>query len=317
MADVGIFLSSEEHGPRALLDQARMAEEAGFTSILISDHYHPWVDRQGEAPFVWSVIGGIAACTKLKVTTGVTCPIMRIHPVVLAQAAATSQQLLDGRFVLGVGSGENLNEHVLGDRWPPIATRLEMLEEAVAVMRDLWTGSLITRHGRYYTVENARLYSLPETPPPVLVSAFGDASLALAATIGDGFVTTQPDGSAVRHYRSGGGGGRAIAATKVCFGEDEAACRRLAHELWAVEQLPGQLNQELALPSHFEQAVDLVDEDMVAEKVPCGPDPDRHAEAIRRYLEAGFDEVYVNQIGPDQHAFFEFYNKELRCRLES
>lgn len=317
MAEIGIFLSSEEHGPRALLEQARMAEEAGFGAVFISDHYHPWVDRQGESPFVWSVIGGIAAATQLKVTTGVTCPTVRIHPAVLAQAAATAHLMLDGRFVFGVGSGENLNEHILGHRWPPIATRLEMLEEAVEVMRKLWSGSLTTHHGRYYTVENARIYSVPDEPPPVAVSAFGDASLALAASIGDGLVTTQPDASVVEQYRRAGGKGPSIAAVKVCFGEDEGASRRLAHELWAVEELPGQLNQEVALPAHFEQAVELVDEDMVAEKVPCGPDPERHVAAIRQYLEAGFDEVYVNQIGPDQHAFFEFFNKELRDRLES
>lgn len=315
MTEIGIFLSSEEHGPRDLVGHAQMAEEAGFRSILISDHFHPWVDEQGHSPFVWSVIGAIAATTRQKVTTGVTCPTVRIHPAVLAQAGATAQLMLEGRFVFGVGSGENLNEHILGHRWPPVATRLEMLEEAVGVMRGLWEGQLFSHHGRYYEVENARIYSLPDEPPPVLVSAFGPESLSLAARIGDGLVTTEPDPSSVKSYRDQGGKGPTVAAVKVCWGRQEKAARALAHKLWATEQLPGQLNQELALPSQFSAGRSLVSEEMVAEKVPCGPDPERHAAAISSYLDAGFDEVYINQIGDDQAGFLEFFNKELRHRL--
>jgi len=223
--------------------------------------------------------------------------------------------MLEGRFVLGVGSGENLNEHILGDHWPPVAVRLEMLAEAIEIMRGLWKGELFTHHGRHYTVENARIYSCPETPPPVAISSFGPASLELAATVGDGLVTTQPDGSVLEQFRQKGGRGPTIGAVKVCWGADEQASRKLAHELWATEELPGQINQEMPLPSLFEQATSLVSEDMVAEKVPCGPDPERHAKTIAAYLQAGFDEVYVNQIGPDQQGFFDFFNKELRHRL--
>ena len=201
MAEIGAFLSSEEHGPAALVAQAKLAEDAGMHSIFISDHFHPWIDRQGESPFVWSVIGAISATTSHKVTTGVTCPTVRIHPAILAQAAATSQLLLDGRFVFGVGSGEALNEHILGHRWPPVETRLEMLEEAVEVIRKLWEGGLVTHHGRYYTVENARIYSMPDSPPPILVSAFGPEATDVAARIGDGFVTVQPDKELVDRYR--------------------------------------------------------------------------------------------------------------------
>jgi G6PDH family F420-dependent oxidoreductase len=165
MAEIGYFLSSEEHGPAELVRQAQQAEAAGFRSVWISDHYHPWNDNQGQSPFVWSVIGGIAATTRLKVTTGVTCPTTRIHPAILAQAAATAALLLDGRFLFGVGSGENLNEHVLGDRWPRVDTRLAMLEEAVEVMRKLWEGGLTSHDGRFYQVENAQVYSLPDRPP--------------------------------------------------------------------------------------------------------------------------------------------------------
>ena len=162
MVEIGYALSSEEHTPKDLVHQARMAQDAGIESVWISDHFHPWLDDQGQSRFVWSVIGAIAATTDLLVTTAVTCPTMRIHPAVIAQAAATSAVLLDGRFELGVGSGENLNEHIFGDRWPTTDERLEMLEEAVDVIRELWKGEEITHRGKYYCVENARIYSLPD-----------------------------------------------------------------------------------------------------------------------------------------------------------
>jgi G6PDH family F420-dependent oxidoreductase len=316
MAEIGAFLSSEEHGPAALLEQAKLAEAAGLRSVFISDHFHPWIDRQGESPFVWSVIGAIAAATSHKVTTGVTCPIVRIHPAVLAQAAATSQLLLDGRFVFGVGSGEALNEHILGHRWPPAETRLQMLEEAVDVIRQLWEGGLVTHHGTFYTVENARIYSIPDTPPPIVVSAFGPKATDVAARIGDGFVTVQPDKELLQRYRAQGGAGPSIAALKVCWDQDEKRARKTAHELWPTEGVEGQLSQELALPSHFEAAAKHVTEDMIADMTACGPDPERHLAAITKYLDAGFDEVYVNQIGPDQEGFFDFFAKEVRPRLQ-
>ncbi|MHB1582363.1 MAG: TIGR03557 family F420-dependent LLM class oxidoreductase [Acidimicrobiales bacterium] len=315
MAELGYFLSSEEHGPNELVSQARQAEEAGFRSVLVSDHYHPWVDRQGESPFVWSVIGGIAATTRHKVTTGVTCPIMRIHPAVLAQATATAQLMLDGRFVFGVGTGEALNEHILGEGWPPASVRLEMLDEALSVIRQLWDGKLVTHRGRHYRVENARIYSRLDRPPPVVVSAFGPEALALAARIGEGLVTTTPDADAVESYRRQGGRGPVIGALKVCVDPDESRARKLVHDLWATEGLPGQLDQELSVPAHFEQAASLVTEEMVAESITCGPDPERHAAAIRAFFDAGFDEVYVNQVGPDQSAFFELYRRELARRI--
>ena len=316
MAEIRAFLSSEEHGPSALVAQAKLAEEVGMRSIFISDHFHPWLDEQGESPFVWSVIGAISATTSLRVTTGVTCPTMRIHPAILAQAAATSQLLLEGRFVFGVGSGEALNEHILGDRWPPVDTRLEMLEEAITIIRELWEGGFVTHHGRYYEVENARIYSRPESPPPVLVSGFGPKAVDLAARIGDGFVTVQPDRDLLDRYRAKGGGGKAIAALKVCWDPDEQRARKLAHQLWRTEGVEGQLAQELPMPSHFDAAATNVTEDMVAESVACGPDPERHLHAISKYLDAGFDELYINQIGPDQEGFFQFYERELRPKLE-
>ena len=315
MTEIGYFLSSEEHGPRRLVEFARMGEEAGFRSVAISDHFHPWLDSQGESPFVWSVIGAIAATTGLRVVTAVTCPTVRIHPAVVAHAAATASLMLDGRFTLGVGSGEALNEHVLGDRWPPADVRLEMLEEAVGVIRRLLGGQEVSHHGRHYTVENARLYSCPADPPPIAVSGFGAKSLALAARIGDGFVTTSPSAEAVRDYRRQGGEGPTMALVKVCWGEDEAAAKKLAYERWRTTSVPGELNQELPVPAHFEQASEQVTEEMVAEKIPCGPDPDRLAEVLAKYLEAGFDEVYVSQIGDDQSGFLECFFGEVRPGL--
>lgn len=314
-AEIGAFLSSEEHGPRALVRQAQMAEAAGLRSIFISDHYHPWIDAQGESSFVWGVIGAISSSTSLRVTTGVTCPTVRIHPAVLAQAAATAQSLLDGRFVFGVGSGEALNEHILGHRWPPVATRLDMLEEAVDVIRQLWEGDLVTHHGQYYTVENARLYSLPDAPPPVMVSAFGTQASEVAARIGDGLVTVGPNAEVLEAYRGRGGAGPSITALKVCWDNDEGHARKLVHQLWPTEGLEGQLSQELPLPSHFEAAAAHVTEEMLAQAVPCGPDPERHVAAITKHLDAGFDQVYVNQIGPNQEAFFTFFRNEIAPRL--
>jgi G6PDH family F420-dependent oxidoreductase len=317
MAQFGIFLSCEEHGPREIVTEAQQAAGAGFESLLLSDHFHPWTDEQGESPFVWSVIGAIASTTSLRVTTGVTCPTIRIHPAIIAQAAATSQLLLQGRFRLGVGSGEALNEHILGDKWPPAATRLEMLAEAVEVMRQLWEGGNVTHHGPHYQVENARIYSLPAEPPPVIVSAFGPLATELAAKIGDGFITVEPDDTAVNRYREQGGKGPTLGAIKVCWDQDEGRARKLAHSLWATESLPGQLNQELPTPAHFEQAASLVTEEMVAEQVPCGPDPERFVAALQSYERAGFDEVYINQIGDDLPGFLDFWRRELRPRLDA
>jgi G6PDH family F420-dependent oxidoreductase len=314
---IGYFLSSEEFGPRELVRQARLAEEAGFQGLWISDHFHPWTDAQGESPFVWSTIGAVAEATeRMHVTTAVTCPTVRLHPAIVAQAAATSAVLLDGRFTLGVGSGEALNEHILGDAWPSVNVRLEMLEEAVAIIRQLWTGRQVEHSGRHYRVENARLYTLPETPPEIVVSGFGPKSIALAGRIGDGYCHTAPDGEAVERFRAAGGAGKVTqAGTKVCFGDDEAECVRTVHRLWPNEALPGELAQVLPNPAHFEQATELVTEDMIAEAVPCGPDLERHVAALQEYADAGFDELYVQQIGPEQDRFFEVFASEVLPRF--
>jgi G6PDH family F420-dependent oxidoreductase len=317
MATYGFALSSEDWGPNELVDQARRAERAGFEFACISDHFHPWTDAQGSSPFVWTVIGGIAAVTdRIRLGTGVTCPTVRTHPAIIAQAAATAATMLPGRFFLGVGSGENLNEHILGDHWPPVGVRHQMLEEAVEVIRLLWQGGLRSHHGRHYTVENARIYVLPDEPPPIIVSAFGPEATETAARIGDGWWNTSPDAGLLGRYREAGGHGKpTYGQVKVCWAEDEAEARRTAHRLWPNLGIPGQLSQELALPAHFEQASQLVTEDAVAEKVVCGPDPDRYLSMIGSFVEAGFDHVYLHQIGPDQEGFFRFWERELAPKV--
>jgi G6PDH family F420-dependent oxidoreductase len=310
---IGYFLSSEEFGPRELVAQAQMAEQAGFEGLWISDHFHPWNDEQGHSNFVWATIGALAQATNaMTVTTAVTCPTMRIHPAVIAQAAATSAVLLDGRFALGLGTGEALNEHIFGDRWPAAAERREMLEEAVEVIRKLWRGGMQSHRGRHYTVENARIYDLPDEAPPILISGFGPNSTDLAAKIGDGFCTVEPDAETVERFRSATDGDRLVAGgMKACWGPDESEARATAYRLWPNEQLPGELAQILPTPAHFEQASQLVSEQAVAESVPCGPDLEAHLEAIRAYERAGFDELYIQQIGPEQRGFFDFYAREV------
>ena len=315
MTEFGYFLSSEEHGPQALVEQAQRAEAAGFAKVTISDHFHPWMESQGESPFVWSVIGGIAASTGLEVTTAVTCPILRIHPAILAQATATASAALGGRFRFGVGTGERLNEHVLGQHWPPAEIRREMLAEAVELIRELWKGDVVTRTGVHYTTENARIFTTPVGEVPVIVSAFGPEATDLAAQIGDGFMSTSPDEELLQRYRSKGGKGPAIATIKVCWGEDEAKAKEEAHRLWASSGVPGESSQELSMPAHFEQAAELVTPDQLAEKIPCGPDPERHLETLRTYLDAGFDEIHLNQVGQDQEGFLQFWQDELRPKV--
>jgi G6PDH family F420-dependent oxidoreductase len=314
---IGYVLSSEEFGPRELIRQARLADEAGFDGLWISDHFHPWNDEQGHSPLVWTVIGAIAqATTRIKLMTAVTCPTVRVHPAIVAHAAATSAILLEGRFALGVGSGEALNEHVLGDRWPPAEQRLEMLEEAIGVIRMLWRGGMRSHRGRHYTVENARIYDLPERLPPVIISGFGPKSTALAARIGDGFCTTSPDRGAVESFRAAAGTRKPVlGGMKVCWDEREDRARARAHRLWPSEALPGELAQVLPTPAHFEQACSLVTEEMVAERVPCGPELERHVRAIERYAEAGFDEIYIGQIGDRHEDFFELYAREILPRF--
>lgn len=310
----GYFLSSEEHPPSELVRQARLAEEAGFEALWISDHFHPWLDEQGESGHMWSVIGAISQVTSLPITTAVTCPLIRQPPAMVAQAAATAALLTGGRFTLGVGTGEDLNEHIMGRRWPSAEERLEMLEEAVSVIRELFTGRLVSHEGKHYTVNTARLYSVPQIPPRIYMSGFGEKAIKLAARIADGYVCVQPNADFVRLYRESGGGDRPVqGGLKVCWAADEGQARKTMHRLWPNDEIPGEAAQLLPLPRHFRELAELVTEDMVS--APCGPDPAVHLDGILAYREAGFDEIYVNQVGPDAEGFFDFYARQVLPRL--
>mgnify|MGYP004469166979 CR=1 FL=1 len=312
---IGYFLSSEEYTPAELIEQAKGAERAGFSALWISDHYHPWVDAQGQSAFVWSTIGALSQVCSLPITTAVTCPTVRIHPAVIAQAAATSAVLTGGRFRLGVGTGEALNEHIFGDAWPEADVRLEMLEEAVEIMRELWKGGVVSYRGKHYTVENARVYTLPEKPVEVLVSGFGPKAIGVAARIGEGYVSTMPDADMVRQFREQGGGDRVCqAGFKAAYADSEEEGARLAYEKWPNAGVPGELSQVLPSPKHFEQASQLVTQDMVKDAFVCGNDPQAHLEMIDQYAKAGFDEVYVANTGPHWQGLFDLYQQHVLPR---
>jgi G6PDH family F420-dependent oxidoreductase len=314
---VGYALSSEEHPPEDLVRHARAAEDAGFGFALISDHYHPWIDAQGQSAFVWSVIGGIAQATeRLRLGTGVTCPTMRIHPAIIAQAAATSAAMMPGRFFLGVGTGENLNEHILGDHWPAPDERLEMLEEAIAVIRLLWQGGYQTHRGKHYTVENARIYTLPDELPPICVAAAQPQAAELAGRVGDGFVGVSPEKELLATFEAAGGEEKPrYGQIHCCWADSEEEAKRTAHEIWPNAGITGALSQELALPEHYEQAAQMVSAEDVAGSVICGPDPEPYVEQVREYEQAGYTHVYFHQVGGDQKGFFRFWRTELAPRL--
>ncbi len=316
MASFGYSLSGEEHAPRELVANARRAEQAGFDFASISDHFHPWVSAQGHSPFVWSVLGAIAASTeRLRVGVGVTCPIMRIHPAILAQATATTSLLFGGRFFFGVGTGEALNEHVLGHRWPPADVRLAMLEEAVGIIRELWAGETVDHRGDFYEVENAKLFDPPANRPPVIVSGFGLKAIELAGRVGDGYWGHSPDRELVDRYRDSGGTGPRYAQLNLCWADDAAAARKTVHEVWPNGGVTGQLAQDLPTWTHFEDAAGMVSEDEATKSVPCGPDVAPVVESVRMFLDAGYDHLYFHQIGPDQEGFFGFWSTELQSAL--
>jgi coenzyme F420-dependent glucose-6-phosphate dehydrogenase len=319
MLQLGYALSSEEHTPQKLVQNARKAEDVGFTFALISDHYHPWIDKQGQSPFVWSVLGGIAQATqKLRLGTGVTCPIQRIHPAIIAQAAATVASLMPGRFFLGVGTGENLNEHITGEKWPPFDIRAQMLEEAVEIIRLLWKGGSQSYDGQYFTVENAQIYSLPDELPPIMVAASGEKAGELAGRIGDGLISTAPEKEVVESFTQSKKAKRPMyGQVSVCWAADEKKALKTALEWWPTAGLGGELNQELPTPAHFKQATKTVREDDLAESVVCGNDPQKHLEGIQKFVDLGFEYVYVHQIGPDQDGFFNFYQQHILPELTS
>ncbi|SDQ88260.1 TIGR03557 family F420-dependent LLM class oxidoreductase [Natronobacterium texcoconense] len=313
MVKIGHKLVSELHGPHDLVEYAQLTETSELAFANVSDHYHPWIPEQGESPMVWNVLGAIGQATDdLEVWTGVTCPTMRIHPAVIAQAAATAATMLEGRFTFGVGTGENLSEHILGEGWPEHQIRLEMLKEALWIIRALWRGETVSHRGNHYTVENARLYTLPDEPPEIGVAADGPKTARKAGEIGDGLITVVPDEGLVSEFESTADDGAPVyGEATVCYAEDEDEAIDTVYELWPQEVLPSSLLWDLPTPAHFAQAVESVSREDVAEEVPCGPDPDEHIEAIQEYVDAGFDMVAIHQVGDRQAEFLEFYEEEV------
>lgn len=318
MVSIGYGLLSEEHTGPQLVANAQRAEEVGFSFALISDHYHPWTNAQGQSTFVWSTLGAIAQATeRLIVGTGVTCPTVRIHPAIIAQAAATVAQLMPGRFYLGVGSGERLNEHILGDPWPEPFVRQDMLEEAIEVIRTLWEGGTQSHYGDFFTVQDARIYSLPDQLPPILLGTSGPRGATLAGEACDGLIGTAPDADLVKTFEGTGNPGPKVALMHLAYAESERAGRRLMKEQWPNAGLTGQLGQELGRPEDFEAACATVREEDFSDKIPCGPDPDAVVRAVQSYVDAGFDHVVLHQVGKDQAGFFTFMEREVMPKLDA
>lgn len=312
----GLTLSSEEHPPGKLIDLAAEAESRGFDFVSISDHYHPWLSTQGHSPFVWSVLGGIARATdSIEVGVGVTCPTMRIHPAVVAQAVATTACLLEDRFTWGVGTGENLNEHVIGAGWPTAPERREMLVEAVDVVRRLLGGESVSMQGDFYTVEDARLFDIPDNPPPIVFSAFGPDAARTAATHGDGLWITGPDSDTVETFRSAGGSGPVWTQLTVSWDTDADLALERALRQWSNTALPGQLNQDLRTVLHFEQAVELVTPDDMRASLPCGPDVEPIVDSLRSAEKAGADHIYLHQVGDPAAGFLDMWENEILPEL--
>ncbi|MER7918257.1 MULTISPECIES: LLM class F420-dependent oxidoreductase [unclassified Streptomyces] len=314
MVRIGYTMMTEQAGPRELVQHVVGAEEAGFDFSVTSDHYFPWLRAQGHSPYAWAVLGAAAQATsRIPLMTYVTCPIRRYHPAVVAQKAATVQLLSEGRFRLGLGAGENLNEHVVGGGWPPVDVRHEMLEEAVDIIRALFGGEHVTRHGRHYQVESARLWDVPEPPPPIGIAVSGEQSCRLAGRLGDLVIATEPKPDLLTAFdRHGGRGKPRVGQLPVSYDPDRDTAIKRAHAQFRWFGLGWKVNAELPHPDSFESATRFVTPEDVAASLPCGDDPDAFVEAVRPYAQAGFDEVALVQIGGDtQPEFLDWSAKTL------
>ncbi|HTE81699.1 MAG TPA: TIGR03557 family F420-dependent LLM class oxidoreductase, partial [Reyranella sp.] len=308
----GYKLMSEEHGPADLVRNARRAEEAGFDFAAISDHYFPWLEEQGHAPFAWSVLGAIAQATRrMGLMTAVTCPIMRYHPAIIAQATATMGVLSDDRFTLGLGAGERLNEHVVGEGWPGVTERHERLEEAVDVIQGLLAGQMTTFRGEYFRLDHARLFDRPKRKPDVIMAAGGPDAAKLAAQKTDGLIVTEARKDLVQAYVSIGGKGPRYAEVALCCAPTEEQGRKTAHRYfrWSLSGWP--VLAELPHDEAFAAASEHVSIEAVGKAVSCGPSVEHHLEAIEKYVSIGCDHIILNQIGPDQDSFFELAERNL------
>jgi G6PDH family F420-dependent oxidoreductase len=313
---IGYKLAAEAFDPQELIRQAVAAERAGFDFVEISDHYHPWLDVQGHSPFAWTVLGAIAAKTeRLGLATGVTCPTVRYHPAIIAQAAATLALVSDGRFTLGIGAGERLNEHIVGRGFPGVHERQAMLREALEIIRLLWRGGYQNYDGRHLRLEDARVFDLPEQLPTIAVAAGGPDAARLAAELGDGLFATEPRADLVEHFTAAGGSGPRYAEAPVAWAPDEKTAAQAVHETsrWALTGW--KVMSELPNPVNFEAATTTVTLDDVMGQFACGPDPERHVEVVKPFIDAGFDHIVLQNAGPDPDGFIEFFRAELSDRL--
>jgi G6PDH family F420-dependent oxidoreductase len=320
MTEFGYTMMGEQSGPKALVKDVASAEEAGFDFAVISDHYFPWLDTQGHAPFTWSVLGAAAQVTsRIRMMTYVTCPIIRYHPAVIAQAAATVQLLSDGRFTLGLGAGENLNEHVVGGGWPAVDVRHRMLREAVEMIRSLWTGDYVTRVGDYFELQSAKVWDLPGTPPPIGLAVSGHQSVQLAADLADVMIAVEPEAELVQAFDAAAGAGKSkVGQLPICYDRDEEAAVARAH--WQFRWFGGgwKVNSELPGTAAFAAASRFVRPEDVAEQIPCGADAGPVVKAVRRFVDAGFTHVALLQIGGDQQSeFIEWASSELLPALRA
>lgn len=316
MIRFGYKLMTEEHGPKALVENACRAEAAGFDFVSISDHFHPWLEAQGHAPFAWSVLGAIAQATStIRIATGLTCPILRYHPAIVAQAAATVALLSEGRFTLAVGAGERLNEHVTGARWPSIPERHAMLGEAIDIFRLLWSGGVHTHVGTHYVLDHAQLYDLPDVAIPLVVGVSGPKSVQLAVEKADGIMATEAEPDLVEGFRKGKGAGPAYAEAVLAYAATEEEGLRVAHERFRFSTLGWAVNSELPTVAGFEAATAFVRPEDMKQSIAFGPDVERHLAAVRKYADAGFDHIVLTAPGPDQAGFIRFFEQELKPRL--
>jgi len=320
MTKIGYTMMTEQAGPRQLVGDLVRAEEAGFDFAVISDHYFPWLDSQGHAPYAWSVLGAaVQATERIPVMTYVTCPIMRYHPTVVAQAAATMQLLSEGRFTLGLGSGENLNEHVVGGGWPAVDVRHRMLREAVEIIQALFRGGYVTRTGEFFDVQSAKIWDLPDQLPPIGIAVSGPQSCRLAGELGDLMIAVEPDASLGEAFDAAGGSAKPrVGQVPVCYDADERLAVKRAHEQFRWFGGGWKVNAELPGPPAFAAASKFVTPNDVADSIPCGPDVGRHVEAIRKFVDADFTEVAIVQVGGDhQESFTRWFSDELRPALVS
>ncbi|MBM9623292.1 LLM class F420-dependent oxidoreductase [Streptomyces zhihengii] len=319
MVQIGYTMMTEQAGPRELVNHVVHAEDVGFDFSVTSDHAFPWLRSQGHSPYAWSVLGAAAqATTEIPLMTYVTCPTMRYHPAVVAQKAATLQLLSEGRFRLGLGSGENLNEHIVGD-WPPADIRIDMLREAVEIIRELFRGEHVSRRGGHFTVESARLWDVPDVAPPIGIAASGGRSCRLAGELADVLVATEPKSSLVEAFdRAGGSGKPRVGQLPICYDTDRDRAVQRAHDQFRWFSGGWKVNSELPHPDSFDAATRYVRPEDVAESIPCGDDPEAVVEAVRQFTDAGFTEVALVQIGGDtQHDFLEWAGAKLLPELRA